>query len=67
MHRGRPEGAGAAANAEAQGLPAQVAVVPLSEICFPHYVLLQENQLDACVRQFGAVIMKLVGQALGKV
>jgi hypothetical protein len=45
---------------------AQVAVQPLSEICFPHYVLLQEHQLDACVRQFGAVIMRLVGAALGK-
>ena len=45
---------------------AQVAVMPLVEICFPHYVLLQDNKLDTCVRQFGAVIMKLVGQALGK-
>jgi hypothetical protein len=45
---------------------AQVAVMPLAEICFPHYVLLEDNQLDTCVRQFGAVIMRLVGQALGK-
>jgi hypothetical protein len=45
---------------------AQVAVQPLTEICFPHYVLLQDNRLDACVREFGKVIMKLVGAALGK-
>jgi cobalamin biosynthesis protein CobT len=45
---------------------AQVAVQPLQQICFPHYVLLQDNRLDACVRQFGAVIMRLVGQTMGK-
>ncbi|MBY0231558.1 MAG: hypothetical protein K2W96_19910, partial [Gemmataceae bacterium] len=45
-------------------LCAQVAVRPLSDICFPHYVLLQENRVDDAVKRFGQVVMKLVGQAL---
>jgi hypothetical protein len=43
---------------------AQVAVQPLTEICFPNYVLLEENNLDECVRRFGAVMARLVLQAL---
>jgi hypothetical protein len=43
---------------------AQVAVQPLAEICFPHYVLLEENDLDAGVRRFGAVVARLVRTAL---
>jgi hypothetical protein len=45
-------------------LCAQVAVRPLEDVCFPHYVLLEEDQVDACVRRFGLVMMKLVRQAL---
>jgi hypothetical protein len=45
---------------------AQVAVQPLSEICFPHYVLLQEQDFDTSTRRFGAVVAKLVGQAIGR-
>ena len=43
----------------------QVAVRPLDDVCFPHYVLLEEGNLDEAVKRFGAVIMKLVtrGQA----
>jgi hypothetical protein len=44
---------------------AQVAVRPLEEICFPHYILLDDQQLDASVRKFGEVVVRLVGQALG--
>jgi hypothetical protein len=43
---------------------AQVAVQPLTEICFPNYVLLEENNLDECVARFGAVMARLVRQAL---
>ena len=45
---------------------AQVAVQPLEQICFPHYVLLQDKDFDAAVRKFGEVVMRLVSQALGK-
>jgi hypothetical protein len=44
---------------------AQVAVQPLDQICFPHYVLLQDRELSLSVRKFGEVIMRLVSQALG--
>ena len=43
---------------------AQVAVRPLEEICFPHYVLLEEEQLATSVRAFGTVITKLVRKAM---
>jgi hypothetical protein len=46
-------------------LCAQVAVEALDEICFPHYVLLEEGQTDECVRRFGVVMQRLVRQALG--
>jgi nitric oxide reductase activation protein len=45
---------------------AQVAVQPISEICFPHYIVLNDANFDASVRQFGSVVMRLVGQTLGK-
>jgi hypothetical protein len=45
-------------------LCAQVAVAPLDEVCFPHYVLLEENDQAACVRRFGATVLRLVRQAL---
>lgn len=45
-------------------LCAQVAVRPLEDVCFPHYVLLEDEQVDECVRRFGMVMMKLVRQAL---
>ncbi len=43
---------------------AQVAVQPLAEVCFPHYVLLNEDDLAASVRHFGNVIARLVQKAL---
>jgi len=45
---------------------AQVAVQPLQEICFPHYVLLTDQEFDVAVRKFGEVVIRLVGTALGK-
>jgi hypothetical protein len=45
---------------------AQVAVQRLEEICFPHYILLEDRAFDVSVRKFGEVVMKLVGKALGK-
>jgi hypothetical protein len=44
---------------------AQVAVRPLDDVCFPHHVLLDEDDIDASVRRFGTIMMKLVRQALG--
>jgi hypothetical protein len=46
---------------------AQVAVAPLSQICFPHYVLLEPAALGQTVRKFAAVVTRLVQQALGHV
>jgi HEAT repeats len=45
-------------------LCAQVAVRKLDHICFPHYVLLDEDQLADSVRRFGVIISRLVRQAL---
>ncbi|TNE44271.1 MAG: hypothetical protein EP343_31465 [Deltaproteobacteria bacterium] len=38
---------------------AQVAVAPLAEICFPHYLDLSQHTLDEAVSRFGRLIMKL--------
>ncbi len=46
-------------------LCAQVAVRPLDDVCFPHYVLLEEGRVDEAVKKFGQVILRLVRQALG--
>jgi hypothetical protein len=43
---------------------AQVAVAPLSEICFPHHVLLQDDDQSACIRRFGVIVARLVKRAL---
>lgn len=43
---------------------AQVAVCPLEHICFPHYILLEQDNVELSVRQFGTTMMKLVQQAL---
>ena len=43
---------------------AQVAVRPLEEICFPHYILLREDDLQASVAEFGQVILRLVRQVM---
>src|SRR5262249_48648459 len=32
---------------------AQVAVRPLSEVCFPHYIVLDDKELNLSVRKFG--------------
>jgi hypothetical protein len=45
-------------------LCAQVAVAPLDDVCFPHHVLLEEDNQTECVRRFGAIVMRLVRQAL---
>ncbi len=43
---------------------AQVAVQPLAEVCFPHYVVLEEGDQDAAVRRFGAIVARLVQRAV---
>jgi hypothetical protein len=43
---------------------AQVAVRPLDDITFPHHVLLEEDRPEESVKRFGAVMMRLVRQAL---
>jgi hypothetical protein len=43
---------------------AQVAVCPLEQICFPNYILLDQSNVEASVRQFGMVMAKLVRKAI---
>lgn len=43
---------------------AQVAVRPLEEICFPHYVVIEDDDADVAVRKFGGVVGVLVERAL---
>jgi Mg-chelatase subunit ChlD len=45
---------------------AQVAVQAISDVCFPHYVLVEDGDFDAAVRRFGSVVGKLVGRALAQ-
>lgn len=53
---------------ERQGIIcAQVAVRPLSEICFPHYVEIKSaDNLDVAVRRFGEIVSRLAKRALGR-
>ncbi len=44
---------------------AQVAVAPLEQMCFPHYILLDDAHLAESVQKFGAVVRRLVQEALG--
>ena len=44
---------------------AQVAVQPISEVCFPHYVVLKDADITITVRKFGTVVASLVRRALG--
>jgi hypothetical protein len=43
---------------------AQVAVRPLAEKCFPHYVEVLEDDLDIAVRRFGNIVAGLVKKAM---
>jgi hypothetical protein len=43
---------------------AQVAVRPLEEICFPHYVVVDGDNLDQGVRRFGTIVARLVRRAM---
>jgi hypothetical protein len=43
---------------------AQVAVRPLEEQCFPQYVEIGDENLDAAVRRFGTIVASLVGRTL---
>ncbi|MCA9606804.1 MAG: VWA domain-containing protein [Myxococcales bacterium] len=43
---------------------AQVAVRPLEEVCFPHYVEVTEDNLDGAVARFGQIVARLVGRTL---
>jgi hypothetical protein len=47
-------------------LCAQVAVRPLAEVCFPHYVELTDPELDRSVRRFGEIVSNLARRALGR-
>ncbi|MEM6292432.1 MAG: vWA domain-containing protein [Myxococcota bacterium] len=47
-------------------LCAQVAVRPLTEVCFPHYIELLDEELDRAVRRFGEIISGLARRALGR-
>jgi hypothetical protein len=43
---------------------AQVAVRPLEEVCFPHYVEVTEADLATAVHRFGRIVAGLVKRAL---
>jgi hypothetical protein len=43
---------------------AQVAVRPLEEVCFPHYVVLDDSQPDIAVAKFGRMIGELARRSL---
>ena len=43
---------------------AQVAVRALEEVCFPHYVVLDDSQLDVAVARFGRMIGDLARRSL---
>ena len=45
-------------------LVAQVAVQPISERCFPHYVVLTDASIEVTVRKFGGIIAGLVQKAM---
>lgn len=45
---------------------AQVAVRPLEEECFPHYVVLDDGELDAAVARFGRMIADLARRSLAQ-
>lgn len=45
---------------------AQVAVQPLEERCFEHYVVLNHADAAQSVREFGLMISKLIQQTMGK-
>jgi hypothetical protein len=45
---------------------AQVAVEPIPEVLFPHYIVVDDQDLAVSVRKFGEIVMRLVGHALGK-
>lgn len=47
-------------------LCAQVAVRPLTEVCFPHYVEIKDAELDTSVRRFGEIISGLAKRAIGR-
>lgn len=47
-------------------LCAQVAVRPITEVCFPHYIELLDPELDRAVRRFGEIISGLARRALGR-
>jgi hypothetical protein len=43
---------------------AQVAVQPLAEVCFPHYVVCNDPTIEQTVTRFGKVVMNLVRKTL---
>lgn len=43
---------------------AQIAVEPLEEICFPHYVLVKEADERTAIRKFGQTVAKLIRTSL---
>jgi hypothetical protein len=45
---------------------AQVAVRPIEEVCFPHYVLLDNESIELSTMRFGELVSKLARAALGR-
>ncbi|MEL6896044.1 MAG: hypothetical protein AAFP90_08075, partial [Planctomycetota bacterium] len=45
---------------------AQVAVQPLEEVCFPHYVELTDHDINISVRRFGGMIANLIRRSVNR-
>ena len=45
---------------------AQVAVQALAEVCFPHYVVLNDASIEATVSKFGTLVARLVERAISQ-
>ncbi len=45
---------------------AQVAVRPLAEVCFPHHIVLSQEDIETSTRRFGEIVSRLVQQAMGR-
>ncbi|HUJ62801.1 MAG TPA: vWA domain-containing protein, partial [Kofleriaceae bacterium] len=43
---------------------AQVAVRPLEEVCFPHYIVLDDRELDVAIARFGRMVAELARRSL---
>lgn len=43
---------------------AQIALRPLDELCFPHYVEVMDDELDLSIQRFGSIIAQLIQRTI---